>query len=81
MIRCRFKTTHEDYRPAVWPIKHPYWCTGLAGKGGDGYWIIVAYADNEEEILTNWPEAYDLDSEEVVEYIYTDRFEKPTWME
>lgn len=77
MIRCRFKTTHEDYRPAVWPIKHPYWCTGC----GDGYWIIVAYADNEEEVLTNWPEAYDLDSEEVVEYVYTDRFEKPTWME
>lgn len=77
MIRCRFKTTHEDYRPAVWPVKHPYWCTGW----GDGYWIIVAYADNEEEILTNWPEACDLDSEEVVEYIYTSRFQKPSWME
>lgn len=77
MIRCRFKTTHEDYRPAVWPIKHPYWCTGQ----GDGYWIIVAYADNEEEILTNWPEACDLDSEEAQEYIYTSRFQKPFWME
>lgn len=75
MIRCRFKTTHEDYRPAVWPIKHPYWCAGQ----GINYWIIVAYADNEEEILTNWPEAYNLDSEEVDGYTFNDRFQEPDW--
>ncbi len=75
MIRCRFKTTHDDYRPANWPIKHPYWCTG----SGDDYHVIVAYADNEEEIMANWPEAYDLDPEEINGYVFDDRFRKPEW--
>lgn len=76
MIRCRFKQPTEDYRPVKWPITHPYWCSGQ----GDSYWILVAYADNEEEILSNWPEAYDLDSEERSEYTFTDRFPKPDWL-
>lgn len=77
MIRCRFKTKHADYRPVNWPIKHPYWCTGE----GSNYHIIVAYADNEAEIMANWPEAYDLDSSEADDYIFTDRFAKPDWFE
>lgn len=75
MIRCRFRTKAEDYRPVNWPIKHPYWCTGY----GDDYSIIVAYADDEAEIMRNWPEAYDLDSEERDKYVFTDRFAKPDW--
>jgi len=84
MIRSRFKTQSDDYRPMNWPIKHPYWCTGSGGGFGDDeddpeYSIIVAYADNEEEILSNWPEAYDIDSEEAEEYTFTSRFAKPDW--
>lgn len=60
-----------------WPIKHPYWCTGA----GDGYSIIVAYADDEAEILRNWPEAHDIDSEEVDGYAFTSRFPRPTWLQ
>ncbi|PCI28923.1 hypothetical protein COB55_03030 [Candidatus Wolfebacteria bacterium] len=75
MIRCRFKANPEDYRPVNWPIKHPYWCTGY----GDGSSIIVAYADDEDEIMKNWPDAEDLDSEERDEYAFTDRFKKPDW--
>lgn len=75
MIRSRFKTKEKDYRPVNWPIKHPYWCTGF----GENYNIIVAYADNEEEILHNWPEAYDIDSEDTDNYIFTDRFKQPEW--
>lgn len=76
MIRARFKTEAEDYRPVKWPIKHPYWCTG----SGDGYSILVAYADDEAELLSNWPEAYDIDAEEADAYVFTDRFRKPEWM-
>lgn len=76
MIRARFKVDHIDYRPVNWPIKHPYWCTGYTG---DCTPILVAYADNEEEILGNWPEAHSIDAEEVSEYVFTGRFPKPDW--
>lgn len=75
MIRARFKTGAADYRPINWPIKHPYWCTGY----GDDYATIVAYADDEAEILHNWPEAYDIDSVEADEYKFTGRFQRPNW--
>jgi hypothetical protein len=75
MIRVRFKTDAEDYRPVTWPLLHPYWCTGH----GDGYAIIVAYADNSEQILELWPEAFDLDVTQVEGYVFTDRFPKPDW--
>jgi hypothetical protein len=76
MIKVRFKTYSEDYRPVNWPIKHPYWCTG----SGDGYSIIVAYADDEAEILSNWPEAFDIDTDAAEEYIFSSRFPKPDWL-
>lgn len=44
MIRARFMTTSSDYRPVVWPIRHPYWCTGYC----DGMSVIVAYADAKQ---------------------------------
>lgn len=77
MLRVRFRTTSDDYRPVNWPIKHPYWCTGH----GDGYSIVVAYADDEPEIMHNWPEAYDLDISQVDHYQFSDRFPKPDWFE
>lgn len=77
MIRCRFKQPTDDPRPMNWPIKHPYW---ISGEGFD-YCIIVAYADDEVEIKANWPEAFDLDSEEASEYVFTTRFPKPDWFQ
>lgn len=77
MIRARFHANPDDYRPVKWPIKHPYWCTG----SGDGYSIIVAYADNEAEILELWPEATQIDAEGVEGYTFTSRFRKPDWFE
>jgi len=75
MIRCRFKTSAGDYRPVNWPIKHPYWCSGF----GEDHSIVVAYADDEAEILCNWPEASELDSENVEGYLFTSRFACPAW--
>lgn len=77
MLRVRFRANRDDYRPVNWPVKHPYWCTGY----GFSYSIVISYADNEEYIYNNWPEASDLDIEEVEGYVFTDRFEKPEWFE
>lgn len=75
MIRARFKTDPDDFRPVNWPIRHPYWCTGY----GDEYSIVVAYADDEAEILHNWPDATDIESEPRDGYTFADRFPKPEW--
>ncbi len=75
MFRIRFKTNAEDPRPVNWPIKHPYWITGH----GHGHSIIVAYADDEKYIKDNWPEAANLDIQQVSKYVFTDRFPKPEW--
>lgn len=77
MIRARFKTNADDPRPVNWPIEHPYWCTGFTGDSE--YAIVVAYADNETEIMQNWPDCEDIDSEEVDKYFFSDRFPKPSW--
>ena len=78
MIRARFWVNPTDYRPVNWPIKHPYWCTGYADHDG-GRACIVAYADDEAEIMLNWPDATGIDSEPRDEYTFTGRFPKPTW--
>jgi len=80
VIRCRFKVKTEDgdSRPVSWPIKHPYWVTGY---DSDDTSILVAYADNEKQIMGLWPEARDLDSEEVDGYVFTSRFRKPEWFD
>jgi len=75
MIRVRFKAAEDDPRPVNWPVKHPFWITGY----GLGYATVISYADNEEYIHTNWPEATDLDTAEVNEYTFTERFPKPVW--
>lgn len=76
MIRVRFHANNYDPRPINWPIKHPYWITGY----GDNYATVVAYADDEDEILKNWPEASQLDCEDVDGYSFSGRFPRPEWM-
>lgn len=75
MIRARFKTDPDDPRPVNWPIKHPYWVTGHS----DDHSIVVAYADDEVELLHNWPDANDIDTEEVEDYAFNSRFPMPDW--
>ena len=79
MLRVRFnikfKRCNGDYRPILWPIKYPYWCTG---ETPDSF-TLVAYVDSEEEFYKQWPEAHDLDIEEVEKIEFTGRFKKPYW--
>jgi hypothetical protein len=77
LLRVRFKANEDDPRPVNWPVKHPYWITGY----GDNYSVIVSYADSEEYIFDNWPEAKELEIEPVDEYVFTSRFPKPEWFE
>ena len=77
MQRIRFKVNPDDPRPVNWPIKHPYWVTGYAGD--DSYAIVVSYADDRQYILENWPDAIELEVQEVEGYLFTGRFPKPEW--
>lgn len=79
MLRIRFQANADDPRPVNWPIKHPYWVTGFAGD--DSYATVVSYADDEQYIFTNWPEAKNLDAQEVEGYVFSGRFPKPDWFQ
>jgi hypothetical protein len=76
MIRARFYANGDDYRPVEWPIKYPYWCSGYTSKNEC---LIIAYADNPEDITRLWPEAHDIECEEAEEIVFTSRFPKPSW--
>ena len=76
MIRVRFFTKSEDYRPIKFPPPGPYWCTG----GPIDAHTIVAYFENEAQIKEFWPEAFDIDiHRENCEPTFTGRFPKPDW--
>jgi hypothetical protein len=77
MLRARFYANPDDPRPVRNPT-HPHWCTGYAADGS--YSVVVAYVDSIDELMKDWPEATEIESEEVSEYIFTDRFPKPLWM-
>jgi len=85
MLRVRFlvpyNNTEEgtgDYRSLIWPVRHPYWCSGSSDQG----LIVVAFVESEKELLANWPDAIEIDvmSEDEKTYGYTDRFPEPDYM-
>lgn len=75
MLRVRFHIDIDDPRPITFPTKHPYWMSGKA----DGRYVMISYADKEEDILQLWPEAENLESTEAEQYMFNDRFPKPDW--
>lgn len=80
MLRVRFTTDSSDYRPVLWPIKHPYWCSGYTYSSCGDRAIIVAYADDENYVKQLWPDYEDFEViEEVDYYIFSSRFPKPEW--
>ena len=79
MIRARFKANLEDPRPVTWPIKHPYWVSGEEASGSNDRAILIAYADDEAQIMELWPDAEEIEYEEVNGYKFTTRFIKPEW--
>lgn len=77
LIRYRFKANHDDYRPMRFPPPGPYWCTGYAVD--ESHATVIAYLPNNENLHDWWPEAADIDAEEVDDIVYTSRFPKPAW--
>lgn len=77
MIRARFKANADDWRPVKWPPPGPCWCTGYAGD--ESHSIVVAYAENEDQIREFWPEAADIDASDEREIVFTDRFARPDY--
>lgn len=82
MIRARFyikkSDCGNDYRPVKWPIKYPYWCSAESSNS----FVLVAYAEDEDNIKELWPEAYDINVlEKDTEIRFTLRFPKPEWYE
>lgn len=79
MIRARFyikfKDCDGDYRPVKWPIKYPYWRTG---QSADSF-VLIAYADNEDQIRELWPELYNIEIDKVDKIEFTSRFPRPQW--
>ena len=78
MIRVRFTTDGRDYRPVLFPPKHPWWCTGYNEYDEA---VIVAYADSEEQIAEYWPdyEEFNILDEDVGDYKFSDRMPRPEW--
>ena len=55
---------------------YPYWCSGET----DDDFIIVGYAENEKQIMEQWPEAYELDVlEDDCKIEFNSSFTKPSW--
>lgn len=73
--RHRFKTDLVDYRPVTFPPPGPYWCTGW----NDHNSICVAYLPKGEPLLKWWPDATEVETEEVEVIFFTSRFPCPDW--
>ena len=79
MLRVRFRANNDDWRPVIFPPPGPCWCSGYGGTDEDGYAIVVAYVEDEDQILKYWPEASDIDADDAETIVFTDRFARPDW--
>ena len=71
--RCRFKSI--DTMPVKFPPPAPYCCTG----SNIDCCTIVTYVKSIDQVLEYWPDAIDIEAEEVEEIVYSSRFPKPEW--
>ena len=78
MIRARFEIPYyaaKDYRPVIWIVNHPFW---LCGRTQYCY-IVVAYADDVEQLMEQWPYANILKIDQKEKIEFSTRFYKPIW--
>lgn len=81
VMRVRIQANADDYRSIVWPVTHPYWCSGYGNNSGGEYAVVVAYVETEADIKRQWPEAADIQIMDTNEefYTFTSRFQPPDW--
>lgn len=78
-LRIRFKVPGDDYRPVVWPMPGPYWCSGYAGDGS--YAVLVAFVRKRSEVKKFWPDAFEIEEsgQQNGPITFSDRFPKPDY--
>ena len=63
MIRFRFYTKSEDYRPVkLLPDGYKWWLTGFAGVSYNS-WILTCYLPEDSDPKEFWPEAFGIEIE------------------
>lgn len=80
MKRIRFtvnkKEVKDDYRPVIFMTKYPFWCSGE----NDTDFILIGYADSEEQVMTQWPEAKEIEVlADDCQVEFSSRFPRPSW--
>lgn len=75
--RYRFYTKEEDYRPIKFNPSFPWWCSGFAGD--ESYSVIIAFLPAKEVLTDYWPDAYEIDEQDVEDVSFSDRFPKPDY--
>lgn len=74
-VRYRFKTNSvDDWRPLIYNPEYPSWLSGYSGDLSHA--IIVCWLPKGEDLFKYWDDAFDIESSEHDEIIYTDRFNK-----
>ena len=76
--RYRFKTQSlDDYRPLIFNPKYPWWCSGETDENA----TIIAWLPKDEDLLTYWNDASEIEYTEHEEIEFTFRFPKPDYFE
>jgi hypothetical protein len=76
-LRVRFNTDADDCRP-IYEGKTPEGPWWISGSNDEGT-VIIAFVKSEATLFKQWPEASDVDSQEVHEISFSQRFPKPDW--
>lgn len=79
-FRARFYSSSvADFRPIYkgqFP-EGPWWCSGYTGDMKKA--IIIAFVKSFKTLKKQWPEAEDIEVQEVIKPSFSDRFPKPDW--
>ena len=78
MIRVRFELPYyvtRDFRPIIFYPNWPYWVCGRLPYA----YMMVAYAENMEQIYEQWPHANVIRCEYRRKIVFNARYWRPRW--
>ena len=75
--RARFHANYDDARPIQWPPPGPFWVSGYSTD--ESYSVVIAFVRRKSFIKKFWPEADNIEIEEVDHPTFSSRFQKPNW--
>lgn len=75
-VRHRFYTRSvDDPRPLVFNPRYPWWESGY----GQDFAVIVAYLPEDENLYKYWDDAFNIESTEQQQIVFTNRFPRPDY--